>query len=254
MSVTKSGSGPVVVLSHALALNSNMWSDVVIHLAKRYTVVTYDHRGHGAARATESAYSIEDLADDAAELIRSLGEGPVVFVGLSLGGMVGQALAARHGFLLRGLVLVNTAPHYADRRFWDDRIAAVRAGGMSAVAESSLARWLTPAFVETPTGEAVAAKLRAALLDTDPQGYIRACEAIADMDLRSSNRTITTPTLVVAGAHDLATPLAQSQSIGADVKGAQIIEVDAAHISAAERPSELANLIDKWICQLPAQH
>lgn len=252
MNLSQDGQGPVLVLSHALALDRHMWDAVSAALAPSYTVVRYDTRGHGQAPASDAPYDMDALADDAAALIRSLNRGPVVFAGLSLGGMVGQALAARHPELLRGLGVINSAAHYADRSLWDTRIQAVQSTGMPAVAEGSLDRWLTPAFRQTPEGQAVAERLRATLLDTDSLGYVHACEAIAAMDLRAGNRRIATPTLIVAGQHDLATPVALSQAMAADIAGSQLVQLEAAHISAAERPQELANALDAWMRTLPA--
>lgn len=250
MNLSQEGQGPVIVLSHALALDRHMWDAVSAELAPRFTVVRYDTRGHGQAPASASAYTMDDLAEDAAALIRSLGKGPVVFAGLSMGGMVGQALAARHPELLRGLVVVNSAAHYADRSLWDSRIAAVQRTGMPAVADGSLDRWLSPAFRQTAEGQAAAERLRERLLDTDTLGYVQACEAIASMDLREGNRRITTPTLIVAGRQDLATPVALSQAMAADIAGSQLVEIDAAHISAVENPHALAQAIIGWAATL----
>jgi 3-oxoadipate enol-lactonase len=251
MNLSQEGQGPTIVLSHALALDRHMWDALSAELAPHFTVVRYDHRGHGQSPASEAPYSMDDLGDDAADVIRSLGQGPVLFAGLSLGGMAGQALAARHPELLRGLVVINSAAHYADRSLWDTRIQAVQTTGMPAVAEGSLDRWLTPAFRQTAEGQAVAERLRASLLDTDTLGYVQACQAIAGMDLRAGNRRIGTPTLIVAGSQDLATPLALSQAMAADIAGSQLVELDAAHISAAEQPQALARAITDWARQLP---
>jgi 3-oxoadipate enol-lactonase len=251
MNKIQQGQGPVIVLSHALASDLAMWDEVASLLAKHCTVVRYDHCGHGGSPLLTQPTSVEALAEDAAALIQQLGRGPVVFAGLSLGGMVGQTLAARHPALLRGLVVMNSAAHYADRSVWDGRIQAVRAGGMQAVAEGSLQRWLTPHFRETPQGQATADRLRKTLLTTDPASYIHTCEALAAMDLRASNRTITTPTLVVAGRHDQATPVAMSQAIADDIAGARLEVVDGAHVSAAEVPDEVAALLLRWVQALP---
>lgn len=250
MNLSQEGQGPVVVLSHALALDRRMWDALSAALAPHCTVVRYDTRGHGQAPVSGASYTLDDLAEDAAALIRSLNKGPVVFAGLSLGGMVGQALAARHPELLRGLVVINSAAHYADRSLWDTRIAAVKNSGMSAVAESSLDRWLTPAFRQSPEGQAVAEGLRERLLQTDTQGYVHACEAIAAMDLRAGNRRITTPTLIVAGRQDQATPPALSQAMANDIAGSHMVEIDAAHISAAENPRALAQAMIDWMGKL----
>ena len=251
MNLSQDGQGPVVVLSHALALDRHMWDAVTALLAPRYTVVRYDHRGHGASQRPTAPFTLDDLADDAAAVIRSVSATPVVFAGLSLGGMVGQALAARHPSLLRGLAVINSAAHYADRTLWDTRIQSVGAQGMAVVADASIDRWLTPAFRETPKGQAVADQLRQTLLASDPVGYVRSCEAIANMDLRAGNQRSTTPTLIVAGRHDMATPLAQSQAMAADIAGSTLVEIDAAHVSAAECPEALASTLDHWMRSLP---
>src|SRR5690606_29683357 len=146
MNLSQEGQGPVIVLSHALALDRHMWDALSAALAPHCTVVRYATRGHGQSTVCDAPYALDDPAEDAAAVIRSLDRGPVVFAGLSLGGMVGQALAARHPGLLRGLVVINSAAHYADRSLWDTRMQAVKAGGMPAVAEGSLDRWLSPAF------------------------------------------------------------------------------------------------------------
>ncbi len=251
MNYSQDGQGPVVVLSHALALDRRMWDQVTTALARSYTVVRYEHRGHGRGAVSKGPFTIDDLADDAAALIRQVSSEPVVFAGLSLGGMVGQALAARHPSLLRGLSVINSAAHYADRTLWDTRIRAVQATGMAAVADGSLDRWLTPPFRDSPVGKTIAEDLRATLLQTDPAAYVHSCEAIAAMDLRAGNRSITTPTLVVAGRLDLATPPALSQAIAADIRAARLVEVDAAHISAAECPEALAAELREWMRTLP---
>ena len=236
MNFSKEGQGPVVVLSHALALDRSMWSEVAAALASECTVVRYDHRGHGAATKE----------------IREVSSKPVVFIGLSLGGMVGQALAARHPTLVRGLGVLNSAAHYPDRTGWDTRIQAVRDGGMQAIADSSVERWLTPAFRQTAEGQAVADRLRGVLLSMDPVAYTQTCEAIASMDLRAGNRRIEAPTLIIAGRQDMATPLSMSESMANDIANARLAEIEAAHISAAEAPEEVTLLLRRWIRTLDA--
>jgi 3-oxoadipate enol-lactonase len=252
MKTIQQGHGPTIILSHALASDHAMWNEVADALSEHYHVVRYDHRGHGASPRITQSVRIEDFADDAADVIRQHSKQPVVFAGLSLGGMVGQALAARHPQLLRGLVILNSASHYPDRSIWDTRIEGVRGGGMQAVADGSLLRWLTPEFRATPAGSEVAERMRKTLLNTDAESYMHACSALAAMDLRASNRTITTPTLVIAGRQDLATPLAMSQAIVDDISGARLEQVDGAHISTAEAGDAIAALMHSWVSSLPA--
>lgn len=253
MNFYKSGTGrEVVVLSHALALDHGMWDEAASSLARHCTVVRYDHRGHGSNATPPGPQTIEDLADDAAEVIRQATSSPVVFAGLSLGGMVGLALAARHPELLRGLAVLNSTAHYADRGTWGVRIQAVRAGGMQAIADSSIERWLTPGFRETPQGQAAADHLRSTLLRMGPQAYVHACEAIANMDLRPGARGIKVPTLIVAGTQDMATTPAMSDALAKEIPHAQRADVDTAHISAVEAPEKVSALLERWMHTLEA--
>jgi len=243
----KQGTGPVLVLSHALGCDLHMWDGVVAALATRFTVLRYDHRNHGRSPLVPGAFSIEDLADDAAALIRAEAGGPVFFAGVSMGGMTAQALAVRHPQLLKGILIANSAAYYADKAPWQAREARVQAEGVAAIADGAVERWLTPGFVSTPAGAAQAAALRATLVATDAAGYIASCNAVAAIDFRDSNRRIAVPTLVLAGSQDLATPPAMSQEIAGAIPGAQLQTIDAAHISPAERPADFARITTQFV-------
>ena len=112
--VTVQGEGPPVVLSHALGLDLHMWDALAKKLAEKHTVLRYDHRGHGESAAPPGPYAMDDLVEDAARAIREWGRGPVAWIGLSMGGMVGQGLAVRHPQLLGGAVLANTVGRYPE--------------------------------------------------------------------------------------------------------------------------------------------
>lgn len=247
----KQGQGPLVVLSHALGCDLTMWDGVAAALQDRYTVLRYDQRGHGQTPATEGAYSMDDLADDAAELIRAQGAGPVHFVGLSMGGMTAQALAARHPELVRSIVIANSAASYneAARAMWQTRIDTVRANGVPPIADGALQRWFTPEFRadQVNGGAERVAKLRAVLEATPALPYAAACAAVAAIALDEGNARITCPTLVIAGSRDEATPPAMSQAIADRIPGAQLASLDAAHLSAVEQPEAFAQrLEDFW--------
>lgn len=248
----RQGSGPVVVLSHALGLDLHMWDAVADALAADWTVLRYDHRGHGRSPAEPGRFTVEDLADDAAALIREeTGGDPVHFVGLSMGGMTAQALAVRAPELLRSIVVAHSSAHYPERAPWQARVEKVRAKGVAAIADGAVERWLTPGFRATPAGDDAARALHATLVATPAESYAAACEAVAGIDFRESNRRIAVPALVVAGRQDLATPPAMSRQIADAIPGARLAEIDAAHIGAVERPDELAALIHDFLCSLP---
>jgi 3-oxoadipate enol-lactonase len=246
----KQGQGPLVVLSHALGCDLTMWDGVADALQARYTVLRYDQRGHGRSAASDSAYIMDDLADDAAELICNQGMGPVHFVGLSMGGMAAQALGARHPQLVRSLTIANSASHYdaAARAMWQTRIDTVLAQGVSPIAEGAMQRWFTPEFrADANCGSARVNALRAVLEATAPAPYAYACDAVARIDLAPGNARITCPTLVIAGSRDEATPPAMSQAIAQGISGAHLKSLDAAHLSAVEQPEAFARLLtDFW--------
>jgi len=238
------GEGPMVVLSHALGLDASMWDGVAALLRSDHTVLRYDHRNHGQSERVPGPLSVAMLADDAATLIRQqAGGAPVHFVGLSMGGMTAQALAASHPELLSSITVANSAAFYPDKAPWVARVNTIRAQGIPAMADGAVARWLTPAFLATPEGALAGGALRKTLVASDTEGYIASCEAVGAIDFRDSNRRIGVPTLVIAGTQDEATPIALSHEIADAIPGAQLVTIDAAHISAMERPAEFAALL-----------
>jgi len=250
----KQGQGALVVLSHALGCDVSMWEGVADILQARCTVLRHDHRGHGKSEAVPGPYSIDMLADDVAGIIRAQGAGPVHFVGLSMGGMAGQALAARHPKLLRSLVIANSALYYdeAARAMWQARVATVLAQGVAAIADGAMQRWFTPEFRADQAGGGLqrVAALRAQLEKTDAPAYAASCAAVAAIDFRSSNPAIRCPTLVIAGTRDEATPVAMSEAIAQSIPGAQLRSLPAAHLSAVEQPAVFADLLERFWADL----
>ncbi|MBO9513413.1 MAG: alpha/beta fold hydrolase [Variovorax sp.] len=248
LNVVREGNGPIVVLSHALGCDLHMWDGVAEQLARAHTVLRYDHRNHGRSEVVAGPFTLQTLADDAAALIaREAGGEPVHFVGLSMGGMTAQALAPKHPELLRSVVIANSSAHYADPAPWRARVDTVQAQGVAAIAAGAVARWLTPEFVSTPEGAQAARQLTDTLVATDAAGYIESCKAVAAIDFREGNRAIAVPTLVIAGARDEATPPAMSEAMAQAIPGARLAAIDAAHLSAVERPVEFSQmLVDFW--------
>ena len=226
--------GVPIVMSHALGMRLEMWDSLAAELAPNHPVLRYDHRGQGGSAAVQTAYGINDLVDDAARVVREWGRGPVVFIGLSMGGLVGLGLAIRHPDLVRGLLVANTAACFPDanRQGLVQRAEAVRAGGMPAIADSVLDRFLMPATrAEQPE---LAAAVRAHLVQADAAGYAEACLAIRDADWRPHLSQIRCPVQVVAGGADLGTPVALSQVVADGVAGAQLSLLPTAHLSVLE--------------------
>jgi len=237
-----------VVLSHALGLDAGMWSGLAGTLAERHTVLRYDHRGHGASAVPPGPYSMDDLVDDAARLLREWGRGPVLWVGLSLGGMVGQGLAIRHPELLRGLVLANTTAQYPDEAAaaMQQRIDRVQAGGLAAIADGSLERFFSAECRATaaPLVEAT----RRSLLRASPTGYVAACHAVKGVEWLARLGEVRCPTLVIAGSADLSTPPEAGRAIAERIPGARFeLLAGAAHLSALEQPAAFAALVQRFV-------
>lgn len=231
-----------VVLSHALGADTSMWDELANALAATCRVVCFDHRGHGDSDAPAGTTTTAELADSAecllAELDARYTTGPVVWIGLSLGGMVGQELALRHPRRVSGLVIANACAAYAadGRAQWQQRIDTVEARGLDAVADSTMQRWFSDAFREAqaPT----VARWRRRVVSTPPAGYLGACHAVMHHDTVARLPQIGVPTLVIAGGADLATPVTMMRILVDAIPGAQLAVIEgAAHLSVLESPA-----------------
>ena len=240
--------GTPVVLSHALGLDLHMWDELAETLAADRPVLRYDHRGHGGSAVPVGPYTMDDLVDDAARLIREWGRGPVVWVGLSMGGMVGQGLAVRHPELIKGVVLANTSAQYpeAAKAMWAQRIATVQEKGLAAIADMVMERYFSAAF-RASQPEPVAA-FKQTVLRCDPAGYAACCNAVSHVDWLEQLRGVTCPTLVIAGAQDVGAPVSMSQAIVERIKGAELVVIDeASHLSVAEQPAQFTQLVQAFL-------
>ena len=196
-------------------------------------------------------FSVDDLADDAAGLIEDLGGDPVFFVGLSLGGMVAQSLAARYPHLVSACVIANSAEHYDDavKKMWSDRIDKVKKEGVSAISGMAIERWFTSEYLlsDNQSSKRKIADIKRELDAFDAHAYSLSCNAVAQVDCRGENKNILAPTLVLFGTKDQATPPALSIAIHEHILGSELAEIDAAHLSAVEKPTEFANIVTKFL-------
>lgn len=225
---------PVLLFSNSLASDMSMWDGQVDAFKSDYRIVRYDTRGHGRSPVVEGPLTIDDLASDAIALIEQLALGPVHFVAISLGGMLGQAVAARRPDLLRSLTLSNTSSETDKPELWEPRIQTALTTGMGPLVEPTLERWFTAPFragqpqrVET---------VRRMVAATPPKGYAACARAIQAMRQTAILAKIVTPTLVIAGREDASTPVAAAERIVHAVKGAKLVVVEqAAHITPIEQ-------------------
>jgi 3-oxoadipate enol-lactonase len=226
------GWAPPLLLSASLGTGVGLWEAQVPALAARFRVVRYDARGHGRSPVVPGPCSIADLGRDVLGLADELGLGRFAFCGLSIGGMVGQWLALEAPERLSRVVLANTAACIGTPAGWEARIAAVRQGGLAAVAEGTMARWFTPAFAARAPAEVE--RLRRMLLATPAEGYAASCAAIRDLDLRERVGAIRVPVLVITGTADTSTPPEEGRWLAGRIPGARLVELEAAHLSNVE--------------------
>lgn len=225
---------PVVLLAHSLLSARGMWRDVVRALSPRWRVLAYDLRGHGGSTATEPPYTMERLAQDAIALLDALGLQRVHFIGTSLGGMIGQRLAAQHGGRFHSVTLANTAAVQGAPQAWDERIATARGKGVAALLEPTLQRWFTPAYLAGNPGPVQ--RMRALAAGTDVRGFCGCAAAVRELAQADLLPSIRVPTLVIVGEHDQGTPPAAGEFIQQRVPGAKLVRLPAAHQSAVECP------------------
>ena len=237
-----------VVLSHALGCDLTMWDRLANVLAAEFDVVCYDHRGHGASDAPAQMYTMADLSDDAARLIKELDCGPVIWIGLSMGGMVGQELAIRYPELISKLVIANSTSAYPDavREVWQQRIATVQANGIEVIADAVMERYFHAGFrAERP---ATVASFRRRLVTTDPEGYVGCCNAVGTVNTTARLPQVKVPTLVIAGELDQGAPVSMSETMVAQIPGAKLaVLADASHLAVAEQPQAFIETVQQFL-------
>ena len=231
---------PVICLN-SLGTDLRLWDDVAGRLADRWRVILSDKRGHGLSTG-KTPVTIDDLAADVLALADHLDLKRFAVVGLSIGGLIAQALALRAPDRVAALVLTNTAARIGTAESWAARIAAVETGGLKSIAEGVLARWFTAAYRDSRPDDLTA--WRRMLLATPADGYAAACAALAEADLTTNVGAIKAPTLVAVGDADEATPPDLVRATADAIPGAKFVLIpDCGHIPPAEQPARLADLI-----------
>ncbi|AYA24282.1 3-oxoadipate enol-lactonase [Rhodococcus rhodochrous] len=237
---------PTVLFLGSLGSDLSMWAPQIHALATDWNIVAADHRGHGASPAPSGPYTIEELAGDVVALLDSLELDAVHYVGLSLGGAVGQWLAAHHPERVRTLTLLCTSPAFQPAQPWYDRAASVRNDGLASIADSIVSRWFTSELAEHDP-KLVARHVEMVKGTTD-EGYAACCEALATWDGRPDLARIVAPTLVIAGEQDPATPPSTMQQL-ADGIADSVFHVlsPGAHLANVEQAGRVTKLIREHI-------
>lgn len=226
---------PVLVLSNSLGTTMSMWDGQAAALAHDYRVLRYDTRGHGGSGAgpdPAAGYTLAGLGGDVLRLLDGLAIGRAHFCGISMGGLTGLWLGVHAGDRLHKLVVANSAARIGATQVWRERAALVRSSGMDQVADGAAARWFTPGYA---TGAPqVVGELIEDLRRIPPAGYAACCMALAAADLSDEIAAIATPTLLMAGARDPVTTVADADFMRGRIAGAAMVTLPASHLSNIE--------------------
>ncbi|RVW05241.1 bifunctional 3-oxoadipate enol-lactonase/4-carboxymuconolactone decarboxylase PcaDC [Rhodococcus xishaensis] len=237
---------PPVLLLGSLGSNLHMWDPQIHALAPHARVIAADLRGHGGSPAPAGPYTMADLSDDVVALLDRLGLHSVHVVGLSLGGAMGQWLAAHHPQRVRTLTLMCTSARFAPAQKWIDRAAAVRANGIASIAESIVGHWFTPELAQRDPD--LFARHIEMVCSTPDEGYAACCEALAEWDGRDDLARIVAPTLVIAAEQDTRTPPSVHQVIADGIAGAQFhVLSPGAHLANVEQAGAVTHLIERHL-------
>ena len=245
----ESGAGAPVLFSNSLGTDFRIWDRVLPLLPDGLRVIRYDKRGHGLSDVRGRDWTMADHVADAAAVMDAAGAKDAVVVGLSIGGIIAQGLAAERPDLVRGVVLCDTGSKIGTAEMWDDRIAAIEAGGIAALAEPILERWFSKAFRAEKAGEL--ALWRNMLCRTTPDGYLGSAAAIRDTDLQESTSRLRIPAVGLGGDEDGSTPPDLVRETVSLIPGGVFHLIrGAGHLPCIEQPEATANVIADFLKQI----
>ena len=227
---------PIVILSHSLAFSLLMWNPQMEALNPHFQVLRYDIRGNGGSDAPSGAYTLELLGNDVIKLLDALNINKVHFVGLSIGGMIGQSLALNHAYRLRSLALCDTAPIIPQEAqpIWQERINKVLSKGMEALLDETMERWFTPTLLRK--GSPMLDIIRKQILDTPVKGYIGCAEAIRKLNYLDRLSEIKMPTVIMVGEDDPGTPVSASEAMHKRISNSKLVILPSSrHLSNVEQ-------------------
>ncbi|MBV8629298.1 MAG: 3-oxoadipate enol-lactonase [Silvibacterium sp.] len=249
-------SGPtgnsVLLLSNSIGSNLHMWDKVLRQFEGTHRVVRYDMRGHGQSSVPPGPYTMDQLGGDVLFLLDHLGIERADVCGLSVGGMIAMWLGIRVPDRIERLILANTAARIGSVELWNQRIAMARTEGMEALAQMTLGRWFTRAYIDEHPDEMET--ICAMIAATDAQGYEACCCALRDTDLRTAVAAIKATALVISGSDDPATPASEGRALHAALRDSRFVELEASHLSALEKPEEFAAAVLKFLNSEGSSH
>jgi 3-oxoadipate enol-lactonase/4-carboxymuconolactone decarboxylase len=236
---------PVLLLLHPLGSDLNLWDRMLPLLTGELRVLRMDLRGHGASDTQPGDHCLHTLAADVLAVMDAARVPRAAICGLSLGGMIAMSLALSAPQRLSALVCACSSPKM-DAQLWAQRIGAIRAQGLGALADAALQRYFSPAFAAAHPE--ITGTVRTALLAMDAEGYAGCAAAIRDMDLVARLAEIRAPTLVISGQNDVSTPLqGHGERLLAGIGGARLVQLPAAHFAAVEAPEAFAGALRTFL-------
>jgi 3-oxoadipate enol-lactonase len=243
------GAGPALVFSNSLGTDHRVFDALLPLLPKRLRIVRYDKRGHGLSDAPPHPYRMEDNVADLAGILEALGVTQAVIVGLSIGGVIAQGIAAARPDLVRAIVLMDTGYRIGTDALWNTRIEAVLKDGVAAIAGPIMERWFSPQFRAGRPAEL--ALFRNMLTRTPAEGYVGCCAALRDVDYEASTRTLRIPALAICGTLDLATPPDLVRATAALIPGTRYVPIEGSgHLPCVEDPVPVANAINAFLKEI----
>lgn len=238
--------GAPIVFANSLGTDFRLWDQVIPYLPDGLKILRFDKRGHGLSSCPPGDYRMDELIQDTVRLLEALEFRECLFVGLSIGGIIAQGLAASHPHLLRAMVISNTAARIGTPAMWQERIDALRAGGVEALADSVMQRWFSQSFRQQRPLELGA--WRNMLTRTPLDGYIGCCAAIAASDFSESSADLDLPTLAIAGSEDGSTPPDVVRATAELIAGSRFELIDnAGHLPCVEQPAVYARILNDFI-------
>lgn len=244
---------PALILSNSLGTTLEMWEPQVAAFSAGYRLIRYDTRGHGGSPVTAGPYHFDALGQDVLAVLDALHIERAAFCGISMGGHTGLWLGIHAGPRLSALAVCNSAAKIGMESAWRERAAMVRSGGaagMRTLADSAPGRWFTNDFIQAQP--AIVQRAQAGIASIAPEGYASCCEALATSDLRADLGRIAVPTLLLAGASDPVTTVADAQAMQASIPGARMAVVQASHLSNLEAPQAFKLAVMNFISGIAA--
>jgi len=237
---------PAIVFSNSLGTDFRIWDRVTGLLEGKFRMAVYDKRGHGLSDGLPGDSTINDHANDLLAVADFAGFKSFAVVGVSVGGLIAQQVAARAPGRVSALVLCDTAAKIGTRETWTARIEAIERGGIAAIAGSIMERWFSKAFRAAHKAEF--AGYRNMLVRQPQAGYLALCAALRDADLTADAAKIRVPTLAVAGEEDGSTPPALVKATADLIPGSRFAIIgNCGHLPCIEQPERLAQLIDQHL-------